>query len=112
MSVTRQATKHAFFTQSEVIQVKKKMRNKEAEFEKERAVLKQKIELYKTQVAESEEREANQKKMYETMISALKNNKTELDDMQKHIDTHLANTGMSSYIANLCTFLAKSICLN
>ena len=49
------------FNQNEIITLKKKMRHNESEFNKEKALLKQKIDLLQQQVNDLVEREANQK---------------------------------------------------
>lgn len=61
MSVTRTVKESSAFNQNEILSLRKKMRHNEAEFNKERAVLKQKIELLQQQVSELIEREASQK---------------------------------------------------
>ncbi len=49
------------------------MRRKETDFEKARAILQQKVDLLELQLQESQEREANIKKMHESLMSALQN---------------------------------------
>lgn len=61
MSVTRQAKESANFNQNEILTLKKKMRHNDAEYNKERALLRQKIELLQNQVNDLVEREENQK---------------------------------------------------
>ena len=56
------------------------MRQKESDFAKERAILKQKVELLELQLKDSTEREESQRKMHETMINCLKK-----DDGKKSI---------------------------
>lgn len=52
---------------------KKVLRQKEADFMKEKAILVQQVELLKMQLGESQERESNLKKMNENIMSALQN---------------------------------------
>lgn len=92
MSVSRQVKEGASFNQNEVLSIKKKMRHNESEFNKERAVMKQKIDLLQTQVKELIERESNQKKMYETMLGALKDQKDEPKKTQDYLDKQLAKS--------------------
>lgn len=61
MSVTRQAKESANFNQNEILTLKKKMRYNDSEYNKERAILRQKIELLQNQVNDLVEREENQK---------------------------------------------------
>ncbi len=50
-------------TESDLQAMQKQMRQKEAEFAKEKALLCQQVELLQLQVQEGNEREANQKRM-------------------------------------------------
>jgi hypothetical protein len=52
--------------------LQRQLRAKEAMASKEKAVLMQKIELLEAEIKEGKEREVNMKKMYDTMIRALK----------------------------------------
>ncbi|CAI2370615.1 unnamed protein product [Moneuplotes crassus] len=92
MSVNRQIKEGPTFNQNEVLSLKKKMRHNEAEFAKERAVMKQKIDLLQNQVKELIEREANQKRMYETMLTALKDQGDEPKKTQDYFDKQLAKS--------------------
>ena len=57
---------------SEVYLLQKKLMTTEAIFKKEKALLEQKIQLLRIELQEVSEREANQAKIYEIMIQALK----------------------------------------
>ena len=52
--------------------LQRQLRAKEAAAKKEKAILEQKIELLEKQINEAKEREDNMRKMYDTMITALK----------------------------------------
>ena len=52
------------------------MRRKETDFEKEKAILKQKAELLELQLKEANDREENIKKMHETLMFALQNDQS------------------------------------
>ena len=52
--------------------MKKDIRQKEAQFVKEKAILEQKVELLEIQLKDVHEREENFRKMHETMISVFK----------------------------------------
>ncbi|CDW72037.1 UNKNOWN [Stylonychia lemnae] len=54
--------------------LKKQIRIKEAEFNKEKALLQQQVELLRIQLSESNEREINLKKVNENIMEALQNN--------------------------------------
>ena len=51
--------------------MEKEGRRKEAQFKKEEAVLRQRIELLELQLKEMEEREGDQKRMYDRLFKAL-----------------------------------------
>ena len=53
-------------------QMKKDIRQKEAQFVKEKAILEQKVELLEIQLKDVHEREENFRKMHDTMISVFK----------------------------------------
>ncbi|CDW83552.1 UNKNOWN [Stylonychia lemnae] len=59
--------------ESEIFDLKKDMRRKDTEHEKQKAILQQKVELLELQLKESQEREYNIKKMHETLMNALQN---------------------------------------
>lgn len=59
--------------QTDVLDMQKQIRAKEALFKKDKAVLEQKVQILELQILESKEREDSIKKMYETMMSALNN---------------------------------------
>lgn len=59
--------------EDEMFAQKKVLRQKEADFMKEKAILVQQVELLKMQLGESQERESNLKKMNENIMSALQN---------------------------------------
>jgi len=61
----------------DVHDLRKEMRQKECDFEKQKAILQQKVELLELQLRESQEREENAKKMHETMMSALRSGEDE-----------------------------------
>ena len=52
--------------------MKKEIRQKEAQFVKEKAILEQKVELLEIQLKDVHDREENFRKMHETMISVFK----------------------------------------
>ena len=61
------------FTEDEsCAQMKKEIRQKEAQFVKEKAILEQKVELLEIQLKDVHDREENFRKMHETMISVFK----------------------------------------
>lgn len=57
---------------NELTLLEKKLRTSEAIFNKEKALLEQKVELLKIELSEVKEEKANQARMYETMLSALR----------------------------------------
>ncbi|CAI2383141.1 unnamed protein product [Moneuplotes crassus] len=67
--------------QNQVSSLQKKLQAREASFDKEKAVLEQKVKLMKIELAEVTEREKSQSKMYELMLSALK---SEAESPQNH----------------------------
>ena len=62
--------------------LKKIIRGQESKFKKEKAVLEQRNELLQMELEEFKEREADQKEMYETMITALKGDGKQADENQ------------------------------
>lgn len=72
---------------SEVYMLQKKLMTTEAIFKKEKALLEQKIQLLRIELQEVSEREANQAKIYEIMIQALKpSNESDIDTIFKHLE--------------------------
>jgi len=76
--------------------LQRQLRAKEAMASKEKAVLMQKIELLEAEIKEGKEREINMKKMYDTMIRALKpssnNVPKEIDLINEMHSKQLADT--------------------
>ncbi|CDW83131.1 UNKNOWN [Stylonychia lemnae] len=63
------------------------MRSKDQDFEKQKALLQQKINLYQQEIQELEEKEQSQKRLYDKMISALDqsdSNKITNDEIQEY----------------------------
>ena len=86
---------------SEVYLLHKKLMTSEAIFKKEKALLEQKIQLLKIELQEVTEREANQAKIYEIMIQALKpTNETSFDSIfhQLEQDRNLRSSEIKEFI--------------
>lgn len=89
MSLTRTKSQTLLFSQNDILTLKKKMRHTEAEFNKEKALMKQKIELLNNEIQNLQEREVSQKQMYDAMISALKSREEDPEEIQKCIDKQI-----------------------
>jgi len=92
MSVNREGKETNNYNQNEILSFKKKMRYNESEYNKERAIMKQKIDLLQTQAMELVEREASQRKMHEAMISALKDQSEDPQKTQDYFEKQLAKS--------------------
>ena len=62
------------YAMAELTRLQKELRQKEQAFSKQEAILKQEIELLNLRVLEYEERETNQRKMFDKLIEAFENN--------------------------------------
>ena len=59
--------------EEELLATKRALRQKEADHRKNTAILEQRVELLALELTEVKEREENQRKMHETLLSALRN---------------------------------------
>lgn len=86
---------------SEVYLLQKKLMTTEAIFKKEKALLEQKIQLLRIELQEVSEREANQAKIYEIMIQALKpSSDSNFDSIFKQLeqDRNLRSSEIKEFI--------------
>ena len=70
----------------QIEQITREKRQIEAEYRKETAVLKQKVELMKLELKEAAEREEDFRRMHETMMGALNSETPEKDQFKKELD--------------------------
>lgn len=64
------------------------MRAKEQDFNKQNALLFQKISLYEQEIQDLQERDQSQKRMYDVMFGALEDSKVKSENKETHSAIH------------------------